>query len=94
MHGESAHGGRRMSRYYHIIKKQGQWHLYAGNAVSPLMADEERTTVVKAARSLARHNGGRVVVHKDSSSEPLAEQAFSPNGPRPAGITSHGAERM
>ncbi len=83
-----------MSRYYHIIKKQGQWQLYAGNAVSALMADPERTAVVKAARSLARHNGARIVVHKDPAADSLAQEAFVPIAPYAAGIASVSSEQL
>jgi hypothetical protein len=69
-----------MSRYYHVIKKQGQWHLYAGNAATALMANAEQTSVVKAARALARHNGARVVVHKDHSAEVPADSGFALSG--------------
>lgn len=58
-----------MTKYYHIIKKQGAWHLYAGNAISALSSDVEQANVVRAARALARHDGARVVVHKDHSAE-------------------------
>lgn len=58
-----------MTRYYHVIKRQDQWHLHAGNAIASLMADAEQANVIKAARSLARHDGARVVVHKDYPEE-------------------------
>ena len=56
-----------MSRYYHVMKKQGQWHLYAGNALSALMVDVHRANIIKAARTLARHNRARVILHRDDS---------------------------
>jgi len=61
-----------VAKLYHVIKKQGTWHLYAGNAISELVSDAVQANVVRAARALARHGGGRVVVHKDHSAE-LAE---------------------
>ena len=56
-----------MNRYYHVMKKEGQWHLYAGNAFSALMVDMHRANIVKAARTLARHNGAKVILHRDAS---------------------------
>ena len=56
-----------VSRYYHVMKKDGVWHLYAGNAASALVTDVQQARVIKAARSLARQNGGRIVLHKDTS---------------------------
>ncbi len=53
-----------MARYYHVIKKQGKWHLYAGNAITSLMAESDQAVVTRAARALARHDGAKVVVHK------------------------------
>ena len=64
-----------MSKFYHVIKKQGRWHLYAGNALTALLDDVEQSIVVKAARSLARHNRARVVVHKDHSTESAVTRA-------------------
>lgn len=58
-----------MARYYHVIKKQGQWHLYAGNAITSLMADSDQARVTRAARTLARHDGAKVVVHKDMAQD-------------------------
>jgi len=58
-----------MARYYHVIKKQGQWHLYAGNAITSLMAETDQARVTRAARSLARHDGAKVVVHKDAAQD-------------------------
>ena len=58
-----------MSRYYHVIMKQGLWHLYAGNAITSLMAERDQAMVLRAARALARHDGARVVVHKASAHE-------------------------
>lgn len=54
-----------MATYYHVIKKHGVWHLYAGNAVASLMADANRGVIVRAARALARHDGAKVVVHRE-----------------------------
>jgi hypothetical protein len=56
-----------VNRYYHVMKKQGQWHLYAGNAISALMVDVHRANIVKAARTLARHNGAKVILHRDET---------------------------
>jgi len=56
-----------MQRYYHVMKKQGEWHLYAGNAESALMVDLHRANIIKAARNLARQNRARVVLHRDES---------------------------
>lgn len=61
-----------MAKYYHVIKKQGVWHLYAGNSLSALASDPTQKAVVRAARALARHDGGRVVVHKDHSADESA----------------------
>ncbi len=58
-----------MARYYHVIKKQGQWHLYAGNAITSLMAESDQARVTRAARTLARHDGAKVVVHKDAAQD-------------------------
>jgi hypothetical protein len=68
-----------VSRYYHVMKKQGQWHLYAGNAVSALMADVHQANIMRAARTLARQNSAKVILHRDDS-----DTVFSPpraNGP-------------
>lgn len=58
-----------MAKLYHVIKKQGVWHLYAGNAITELVSDAVQANVVRAARALVRHGGGRVVVHKDHTAE-------------------------
>ena len=71
-----AAGGIQMARYYHVIKKQGQWHLYAGNAITSLMADSDQVTVTRAARALARHDGAKVVVHKDSARDVVPHDAI------------------
>ena len=71
----SQRGGTRMARYYHVIKKQGKWHLYAGNAITSLMAESDQAVVTRAARALARHDGAKVVVHKDSARDVVS------NGP-------------
>ncbi|MCC6534640.1 MAG: hypothetical protein IT531_18990 [Burkholderiales bacterium] len=49
------------------MMKNGAWHLYAGNAPSALVTDAQQAKVVKTARSLARQNGGRVILHKPES---------------------------
>jgi len=58
-----------MAKLYHVIKKQGVWHLYAGNAIDELVSDAVQANVVRAARALVRHGGGRVVVHKDHTAD-------------------------
>jgi hypothetical protein len=58
-----------VAKLYHVIKKQGKWHLYAGNAINELVSDVVQANVLRAARALARHGGGRVIVHKDHSAE-------------------------
>ena len=54
-------------RYYHVLNKSGEWRLYFGNAPAPIMSDTDRTTVVKAARALARQSGMKVIIHKESA---------------------------
>ena len=61
-----------MNRYYHVMRKEGQWHLYAGNAISALMVDMHRANILKAARTLARHNGAKVILHRDHSESSYA----------------------
>lgn len=61
--------GKPVAKLYHVIKKQGVWHLYAGNSINELVSDAVQANVVRAARSLVRHGGGRVVVHKDHSDD-------------------------
>jgi hypothetical protein len=51
-------------KYYHVMKKDGAWHLYAGNSPAALVSDSEQARVIRAARSLARQNGARIVLHK------------------------------
>jgi hypothetical protein len=51
-------------KYYHVMKKNGAWHLYAGNSPAALVSDGERARVISAARSLARQSGARIVLHK------------------------------
>jgi hypothetical protein len=54
-----------VSKYYHVIHKNGAWHLYAGNAPSALATDVQRSQVIKVARSLARQDGAKIVIHKE-----------------------------
>ncbi len=51
--------------YYHVIKKLGQWHLYADHGATVLAADTTQAAVVRTARTLARQHGARVVLHKE-----------------------------
>jgi hypothetical protein len=65
-----------VTKYYHVMKKNGAWHLYAGNSPAALVSNSERARVISAARSLARQNGARIVLHKSA-----ADGAYAPGGP-------------
>lgn len=56
-------------RYYHVMNKDGEWHLYFGNSTTPILSDANRSTVVKAARALARQSGMKVIIHKAAEQE-------------------------
>ena len=51
-------------RYYHVVNRDGRWHLYFGNSFSPLLTNDDRRKVIDAARKLARQNGMKIVIHK------------------------------
>lgn len=64
-------------RYYHVMNKDGEWHLYFGNSTTPIVSNANRATVVRAARALARQSGMKVIIHK------AAEQASKPDSNNP-----------
>jgi hypothetical protein len=51
-------------RYYHVIFRAGAWHLYLGDGQYPLMVDEDKAAVIKAARRRARENRFKVIIHR------------------------------
>lgn len=51
-------------RPFHVMKKDGQWHVYAGNDVSPLCTLASRASAINQARTRSRRMGGRVIVHR------------------------------
>lgn len=57
-------------RYYHVMHKNGKWHLYFGNSTKPVLVDPCRSVVVKAARSLARQSGMKVIIHRPQETPP------------------------
>ena len=63
-----------MNKYYHVMKKDGAWHLYAGNSAAAIVTDEQQSRVMKTARSLARQHGGRIILHKEP-----ADTAYAPS---------------
>ena len=67
-------------RYYHVMHKNGEWHLYLGNSDTPILVDPSRSAVLKAARSLARQSGMKVVIHKP---QPEAAPRAGGKGPKP-----------
>jgi adenine deaminase len=64
-----------LTRYYHVINKGGEWHLYSGNSLSPIRVDHDQAVVLKAARALVRQQGGKVVVHRGSADAPVTPTA-------------------
>jgi hypothetical protein len=60
--------GKKM-KYYHVIKKQSQWLLYADNAEKALAADTSQSALVQKARRLARQHGAKVILHKEDPLE-------------------------
>ena len=73
-------------KYYHVMKKNGAWHLYAGNSPAALVTDSEQARVIRAARSLARQNGARIVFHKTAAdaahAAPVAPNLTTPKQAR------------
>jgi hypothetical protein len=61
-------------RYYHVVNRDGRWHLYFGNSFSPLLVDSDRRRVIDAARKLARQSGMKIVIHKSPEASPPAEE--------------------
>ena len=51
-------------RYYHVIFRDGAWHLYLGDGEFPLAVDPDKDVVLKAARARARQYGTKVIVHR------------------------------
>lgn len=51
-------------RPYHVLKKNGQWHLYVGNDSLPVFVHPSRSAVLNHARGRARKDGSRVIVHR------------------------------
>ena len=62
-------------RYYHVLNRDGRWHLYFGNSFSPLLVDSDRRKVLDAARKLARQSGMKIVIHKSPEASSPAEGA-------------------
>jgi hypothetical protein len=56
--------------YYHVMHKDGEWHLYFGNSIAPILVDHDRRRILEAARKLARQNGMKIVIHKSRESAP------------------------
>lgn len=50
-------------RHYHVIPRNGRWHLYEGDATSSLAEGSSKADIIRAARAHVRLRGGRVVVH-------------------------------
>jgi len=74
-----------VAKYYHVMKKNGAWHLYAGNSAAALVTDSEQARVVKAARSLARQSGARIVFHKTAGDAAHGATSASNLPPKRAG---------
>ena len=51
-------------RYYHVIFRDGAWHLYLGDGGYPLLVDQDKAAVLRAARSRARMYRMKVIVHR------------------------------
>lgn len=65
----SVRGVHMPGRYCHVIFRDGAWHLYSGDSAFPLMVDENKSAVVKAARSRARQYGMKVIIHRAPDEE-------------------------
>ena len=62
-------------RYYHVVNRDGRWHLYFGNSFSPLLVDADRRRVIEAARKLARQSGMKIVIHKSPDASTPAKSS-------------------
>jgi Uncharacterized protein conserved in bacteria (DUF2188) len=51
-------------RYYHVMFKRGEWHLYFGDGPNPVLVDKDKSAVIKAARAKAREHGMKVIIHR------------------------------
>lgn len=50
--------------YYHVMNKEGVWHVYRDHSGRPMTSGATKAEVMKRARVLARQTGGKVIVHK------------------------------
>ena len=51
-------------RYYHVIFRDGDWHLYLGDGDYPLLVNPDKEVILKAARARGRMYHMKVIVHR------------------------------
>ena len=58
-------------RYYHVMFKNGAWHLYLGDGEHPLLVHRSKMAVLNAARTRARLYQMKVIVHRPPTGDPI-----------------------
>ena len=65
--------------YYHVMHKDGEWYLYFGNSLQPVLVHPDRRKVLDTARRLARQTGMKIVIHKPSGQDGADEPNPEPD---------------